>query len=83
MKNNIHEYLQDPLIVYKHAHLEQDTVVHMERGTTFLYKEIINQGWSDTGQPFLFQELRLKLKVYEENRRKAMVKQQSFRKEPI
>lgn len=40
----------------------------MESGATFLYKEIITLGWSDTDQPFRFNELRLKLKVYEENR---------------
>ncbi|REJ26775.1 MAG: urease accessory protein ureD [Bacillaceae bacterium] len=67
-KDSVLECLSDPLIVYEQARFEQETIVHMEKGAAFLYKEIITPGWSETGQPFCFDAIRLKLKVYKENR---------------
>ena len=40
------EYIPDPLIAYQNARYKQKNVIHMEKGATLLYSDIITPGWS-------------------------------------
>lgn len=58
------EYLPDPLITYKDATYRQKNIVHIERGATFLYTDILTPGWSPDGEPFTFDSVRLINEIY-------------------
>lgn len=62
------EYLTDPLIAYKNARYIQETRVHMKKGATFLYSDILTPGWSEDGNLFTYDNLRLKNKIYLEDK---------------
>ncbi|WP_017549529.1 urease accessory protein UreD [Salinicoccus carnicancri] len=63
-KGSYLEYLPDPLIAYKDAKYVQKNVVHMERGSTLLYSDIVTPGWSPEGKEFSYDTLRLKNEIY-------------------
>ncbi|WP_025783403.1 urease accessory protein UreD [Sporosarcina sp. D27] len=58
------EYIPDPLIGYRDARYKQKTVVHMEKGATLLYSDIITPGWSPDGEKFSYHTLQLKTEIY-------------------
>lgn len=63
-KGSYLEYLPDPLIAYKDARYIQKNSVHMERGATFLYTEIVTPGWSPEGEHFSYNSLQLLNEIY-------------------
>ena len=58
------EYIPDPLIAYRHARYKQKNVIHMEKGATFLYSDIITPGWSPEGERFSYDMLQLINEIY-------------------
>lgn len=58
------EYIPDPLIGYRDARFKQQTTVHMEKGATLLYSDIITPGWSPDGEKFSYHTLQLKNEIY-------------------
>lgn len=63
-ENSYLEYLPDPLIAYKDARYYQKNIVHMEKGSTLLYSDILTPGWSPEGKQFSYDTLRLKNEIY-------------------
>lgn len=63
-KDSYLEYLPDPLIAYKDARYLQKNTVHMEKGATLLYTDILTPGWSPEGKKFSYDTLRLKNEIY-------------------
>ncbi|GAA0133918.1 urease accessory protein UreD [Paenibacillus sp. YSY-4.3] len=63
-KGSYLEYLPDPLIAYQNARYKQKTVVHMERGATFLYTDILTPGWSPGGEKFSYDTVQLMTEIY-------------------
>ncbi|WP_428912330.1 urease accessory protein UreD [Niallia sp. Krafla_26] len=61
------EYIPDPLIGYQDARYKQKTVIHMEKGCTLLYSDIITPGWSANGEKFSYDTLQLINEIYMEN----------------
>ncbi|MEC5423164.1 urease accessory protein UreD [Virgibacillus sp. C22-A2] len=66
-KDSYLEYLPDALIAYKGAKYYQKNVVHMEKGATFLYSDIVTPGWSPEGKQFSYDMLHLKNEIYMDN----------------
>ena len=66
-KDSYLEYLPDALIAYKDARYYQKNVVHMEKGSTLLYSDILTPGWSPEGKQFSYDMLRLKSEIYMDN----------------
>ena len=58
------EFIPDPLIGYRDARYLQKTIVHMEKGATLLYSDIITPGWSPDGEKFSYHTLQLKNEIY-------------------
>jgi len=67
-KDSYLEYFTDPLIAYKNSRYVQHTNVHMEKGATFLYSDILTPGWSEDGNLFTYENLRLKNEIYLEDK---------------
>ncbi|MEH7122389.1 urease accessory protein UreD [Bacillus sp. JJ1773] len=63
-KGSYLEYLPDPLIAYQHARYKQKTVIHMEKGATFLYTDILTPGWSPNGEKFTYNSIQLMTEIY-------------------
>lgn len=63
-KGSYLEYLPDPLIAYEDAKYVQENIVHMEKGSTLLYSDIVTPGWSPEGTKFSYDILRLKSEIY-------------------
>lgn len=63
-KGSYLEYITDPLIGYQDAKYVQKTVVRMEKGSTFLYSDIITSGWSPDGAQFSYDLLQLMTEIY-------------------
>lgn len=63
-KDSYLEYLPDPLIAYENAHYKQKNIVHMERGATFLYTDILTPGWSSSGRKFSYDTIQSITKIY-------------------
>lgn len=61
------EFISDPLIAYRDARYKQETAVHMARGATLVYGEIITPGWSPEGALFQYNRLQLRTAVYIED----------------
>jgi urease accessory protein len=61
------EYIPDPLIGYQNARYKQKNVVHMEKGCTLLYSDIVTPGWSPDGEKFSYDTLQLINEIYMEN----------------
>lgn len=66
-KDSYLEYLPDALIAYKDARYYQKNIVHMEKGATLLYSDILTPGWSPEGEKFSYDRLRLKNEIYMDN----------------
>ncbi len=58
------EYIPDPLIGYQDARYKQKTVIHMEKGCTLFYSDIITSGWSPNGDKFSYDQLQLLNEIY-------------------
>lgn len=63
-KDSYLEFLADPLIAYKDARYFQKNTIKMEKGSTFLYSDIITPGWSPEGELFSYDKLRLVNEIY-------------------
>lgn len=61
------EYLPDPLIAYRNAKYTQKNVIHMEKGATFIYSDIITPGWSSEGDMFSYDRLQLINEIFMDN----------------
>lgn len=57
------EYLPDPLIAYRNARYRQHTRIEMDPSATLVISEVITPGWSPTGEPFRYGEVRLRTSV--------------------
>ncbi|MFC7393998.1 urease accessory protein UreD [Scopulibacillus cellulosilyticus] len=62
------EYIPDPLIAYRHARYKQKNIIRMEKGSTFLYTDILTPGWSPDGELFAYDMLQLKNEIYMDDR---------------
>src|SRR5699024_1391414 len=60
------EYLPDPLIAYKDARYLQRNIVHLAKGATFLYSDVLTPGWSPDREDFSYDSLRLINEFYME-----------------
>lgn len=58
------EYLPGATIGYKNARFHQQNIIHLKKGATFLYLDLITPGWSEEGEDFTYTYLRSKTKVY-------------------
>lgn len=63
-KGSYLEYVPDSLIAYRNARYKQKNVIHMEKGATFLYCDIITPGWSPEGERFSYDMLQLINEIY-------------------
>ncbi|WP_370275860.1 urease accessory protein UreD [Georgenia sp. SYP-B2076] len=54
------EYLPDQLIAYRGARYRQDTRIEMAPTASLMMSEVVTPGWSPSGTPFLYTELRLR-----------------------
>ena len=63
-KNSYLEYVPDPLIAYENAYYKQKNIVHMEKGSTFLYTDIVTPGWSPSGERFTYKTIQLLTEIY-------------------
>lgn len=63
-KGSILEYIPDPLIAYQQARYKQKNIIHMEKGATFLYSDIITPGWSPEGKRFSYDWVQLINEIY-------------------
>lgn len=66
-KNSYLEYLPDPIIGYERARYKQLDTVHMEKGATLLYSDILTPGWSSDGRSFSYDMLHLRTHIYMED----------------
>ncbi|MCP3762978.1 urease accessory protein UreD [Domibacillus sp. A3M-37] len=66
-QGSVFMYLPDPLIAYEQARFQQETVIHMEKGSTLLYSDSMTPGWSKSGDPFRYDWIRSKVKIYEDD----------------
>jgi urease accessory protein len=62
-QNSRLEYLPDQLIAYRGSRYRQDTRVEMDSAASLMMSEVVTPGWSPTGTPFLYDELRLRTVV--------------------
>lgn len=62
------EYVPDQLIAYEDARYRQTTDVELAAGSSFFTAEIVTPGWSETGEPFRYQEVRLFTRLWLESR---------------
>lgn len=62
------EYLPDALIAYKDARYYQKNIVHMEKGASLFYADILTPGWSPEGTAFSYDRVRLKNEIYMDGR---------------
>lgn len=72
------EHLPDQLIVYREGSYRQRTLVRMHPTASLVMAEIITPGWSPDGEPFRFDEVRLRTEVQvedDEHRRRLVVDQ--------
>lgn len=61
------EYLPDPIIAYEFARFKQDTVIHLQRGATLVYAEIVTPGWSPDGRLFSYDWVQLRTRIYQDD----------------
>ena len=57
------EYLPDQLIAYRGSRYRQDTRIEMHPTASLMMCEVVTPGWSPTGTPFQYTELRLRTVV--------------------
>lgn len=57
------EYLPDQLIAYRDSRYSQDIRVEMDPSAGLVLSEVVTPGWSPSGEPFRYQELRLRTTV--------------------
>lgn len=60
------EFFPDPVIAYEKAQFYQETTVYMKENSTFIYGDIMTPGWSESGEPFRYDWVRSKFKLYYE-----------------
>ncbi|MEK3887826.1 urease accessory protein UreD [Bacillus sp. FSL K6-3431] len=66
-ENSVLEYIPDPLIGYRDARYVQKNMIHMEKGATLVYCDMLTPGWSPDGELFSYGKLQLKNEIYMEN----------------
>ncbi|SHF44044.1 urease accessory protein [Salegentibacter echinorum] len=66
-ENSYLEYLSDPIIGYEKARYSQLDTIHMKKGATLLYSDILTPGWSAEGRSFSYDMLQLRTNIYMED----------------
>lgn len=67
-KNSVLEYISDNVILYKNAVYNQDTEIYMNKDSTLIYTDGITSGWSPDGMKFQYEYVRMKNKIYIDNK---------------
>ena len=57
------EYAPDQLIAYRHANYRQNAVIEMDETASLILSEVITPGWSPDGEPFRYEQLRLRNEI--------------------
>ncbi|MCY0905955.1 urease accessory protein UreD [Arthrobacter sp. H14-L1] len=57
------EYVPDQLIAYRGAAYRQGTLINMDESSSLIMSEVITPGWSPDGQPFKYEQLRLRNEI--------------------
>lgn len=67
-ENSVLEYISDSVILYKNAVYNQDTTIYMDKKSTLIYTDGITSGWSPDGAKFQYDSVKLKNKIYINNK---------------
>lgn len=67
-ENSILEYISDSVILYKNAVYNQDTTIYMDKNSTLIYTDGITSGWSPDGAKFQYEGVRMRNKIYVDNK---------------
>lgn len=67
-ENSVLEYISDSVILYKNAVYNQDTTIYMDKKSTLIYTDGITAGWSPDGTKFQYDSVKLKNKIYINNK---------------
>lgn len=57
------EYAPDQLIAYRQANYRQNAVIEMDETASLILSEVITPGWSPDGEPFRYEQLRLRNEI--------------------
>jgi urease accessory protein len=57
------EYAPDQLIAYRQADYRQNTLIQMDETASLILSEVITPGWSPDGEPFRYEQLRLRNEI--------------------
>lgn len=57
------EYAPDQLIAYRQANYRQNAVIEMDESASLILSEVITPGWSPDGEPFRYEQLRLRNEI--------------------
>lgn len=61
--NSSLEYMPDQLIAYRGAAYRQSALIEMAASASLIMAEVITPGWSPDGQPFRYEQLRLRNEI--------------------
>ena len=67
-ENSVLEYISDSVILYKNAVYNQDTTIYMDKNSTLIYTDGITSGWSPDGAKFQYEGVRMRNKIYVDNK---------------
>lgn len=67
-ENSVLEYISDSVILYKNAVYNQDTTIYMNKNSTLIYTDGITSGWSPDGAKFQYEGVRMRNKIYVDNK---------------
>lgn len=62
------EYISDSVILYKNAKYDQDTTIYMDKKASLIYTDGITSGWSPDGAKFQYEAVRMRNKIYVDNK---------------
>jgi urease accessory protein len=57
------EYAPDQLIAYRQANYRQNALIEMDETASLMLSEVITPGWSPDGEPFRYEQLRLRNEI--------------------
>jgi urease accessory protein len=57
------EYAPDQLIAYRQANYRQNALIEMDETASLILSEVITPGWSPDGEPFRYEQLRLRNEI--------------------
>ena len=67
-ENSVLEYISDSVILYKNAMYNQDTTIYMDKKATLIYTDGITSGWSPDGSKFQYDSVKMRNKIYVDNK---------------